>query len=67
MAGIASNFGRDHNLGTCAGCRPTCSGWAPLNRYADDGDLEIDNDVTEHTIRSAAVDQRQLDPLRQQR
>jgi transposase len=35
--------------------RYTLKNWTALTRYCDDGDLEIDNNATERTIRSVAV------------
>jgi transposase len=35
--------------------RYTLKNWAALTRYAEDGDLEIDNNATERTIRGVAV------------
>jgi transposase len=35
--------------------RYTLNNWTALNRYCDDGDLAIDNNATERTIRSVAV------------
>jgi len=35
--------------------RYTLKNWAALTRYADDGDLEIDNNATERSIRGVAV------------
>jgi transposase len=35
--------------------RYTLKNWAALNRYAGDGDLEIDNNATERAIRGVAV------------
>src|SRR5215472_10142192 len=35
--------------------RYTLKNWTALNRYCDDGDLEIDNNHTERAIRGVAV------------
>ena len=35
--------------------RYTLKNWTALSRYCDDGDLEIDNNATERTIRSIAI------------
>jgi hypothetical protein len=36
----------------------TLKNWTALNRYCDDGDLEIDNNATERSIRGVAVGRR---------
>ena len=36
----------------------TLKNWTALNRYCDDGDLEIDNNATERSIRGIAVGRR---------
>src|SRR4029453_11272433 len=38
--------------------RYTLKNWTALNRYCDDGDLEIDNNATERSIRGIAVGRR---------
>jgi transposase len=35
--------------------RYTLKNWTALHRYSEDGDLEIDNNHTEHSIRGVAV------------